>query len=54
MGDAIIALTTNVAIRRNSGKGGFLQFQDEWYDINNDDTPDGSSIEKKKLTADLA
>jgi len=57
MGDAIIALTTHVAIRLgNEGKGGFVKFQEEWFDLKNDSTPDGSSIEdeKKNLKADLA
>jgi predicted dehydrogenase len=57
MGDAIIALTTNVAIRlANEGKGGYVQFKEDWFDLNNDSTPDGSSIadEAKNLKADLA
>jgi predicted dehydrogenase len=45
LGDAVIALTTNVAIRRaNQGQSGYIEFKDEWYDINSDETPDGSSI----------
>jgi predicted dehydrogenase len=45
LGDAVIALTTNVAIKAaNSGKGGFIEFKDEWYDINSDETSDGSDI----------
>lgn len=45
LGDAVIALATNVAIKNaNSGKGGYLQFKDEWYDIASDETPDGSTI----------
>jgi predicted dehydrogenase len=49
MGDAIIALTTNVAIRLgNEGKGGFVKFQEEWFDLKNDATPDGSSVEEEK------
>ncbi|MGE0758792.1 MAG: Gfo/Idh/MocA family protein, partial [Pirellulaceae bacterium] len=46
MGDAVIALTTNVAIRKSMrGEPGFVQFQESWFDIHNDETPDGSSVE---------
>ena len=46
MGDAVIALGTNVALKRAAaGKGGYMEFKEEWFDINNDATPDGSSIE---------
>lgn len=49
MGDAIIALTTNVAIRRAAeDKGGYVKFNEEWFDLNNDATPDGSSYEEEK------
>ena len=45
LGDAVIALATNVAIRRaNQGQSGYVEFKDPWYDINSDETPDGSSI----------
>lgn len=45
LGDAVIALTTNVAIDNgNQGKGGFLKFEEAWFDINDDATPDGSTI----------
>ncbi len=30
---------------RLTGKGGYLEFQEEWFDIANDATPDGSSID---------
>ncbi len=44
LGDAVIALTCNVAMRNSeAGKGGYIQFRDEWFDIHSDDTPDGSS-----------
>lgn len=43
LGDAVIALTTNVAIARaNRGEGGYVQFEEEWYDIHSEKTPDGS------------
>src|SRR6185295_5185771 len=35
LGDAVIALACNVAIENSlAGKGGYIQFHDEWYDIN--------------------
>ena len=46
MGDAVIALGTNVALKNAAeGKGGYLQFKEEWFDIDNDATPDGSEID---------
>lgn len=45
MGDAVIALGTNVAKNNaNKGKGGYLEFKDEWFKIERDETPDGSTI----------
>jgi predicted dehydrogenase len=45
MADAVIALTTNVALRKAAnGDGGYLQFQDAWFERDNDATPDGSDI----------
>jgi predicted dehydrogenase len=47
LGDAVIALTCNVAMRNaNEGKGGYIQFREEWFDIHSDETPDGSVPEK--------
>ncbi len=37
MADAIIALTTNIAIRDNKR----IEFKPEWFDINSDETPEG-------------
>jgi predicted dehydrogenase len=57
LGDAVIALATNVAIKNaNSGKGGYLAFKDEWYDLNSDETPDGSNVkeENEKLGGGLS
>lgn len=54
MGDAIIALTTNVAINKSiAGEPGYIKFQEEWFDVKSDNTPDGSSVaeEQKKLLA---
>ena len=45
LSDAVIALTTNVALRQaGENKGGFVQFQDAWYDIHDPATPDGSVV----------
>ncbi len=45
LGDAVIALTANVALKQSAaGKGGYLAFQESWFDLNQDDTPDGSVI----------
>lgn len=43
MADAIIALTTNIAIRENKR----IEFKPEWFDINNDETPEGEKPEVK-------
>jgi hypothetical protein len=49
MGDAIIALTTNVAINRSiRGEPGYVQFEEKWFDVHDDSTPDESSVEKEK------
>ncbi|MEX0820362.1 MAG: Gfo/Idh/MocA family oxidoreductase [Pirellulaceae bacterium] len=48
MGDGIIALTSNVAIKRSSrGESGYIEFQDSWFDIHSDETPDGSDVKKE-------
>jgi predicted dehydrogenase len=45
MGDAVIALTTNVAIQRGQkGEAGFVKFDEEWFKYDSDATPDGSSV----------
>jgi predicted dehydrogenase len=57
LGDAVIALACNAAIDNSSkGKGGYIQFKEAWYDINDDATPDGSSVkdEAEKLGVKLA
>jgi predicted dehydrogenase len=56
LGDAVIALTTNVAMKKSgAGEGGFVKFDENWYDIHHDATPDGSSVseENEKLKAEL-
>ncbi len=41
MADAVIALTARLAMQRsNQGKGGYIQFKEEWFDINHDATPE--------------
>lgn len=45
MGDAVIALGTNVALKNAAdGKSGYLEFKEEWFDIDRDEVPDGSDI----------
>ncbi|MCC6511831.1 MAG: Gfo/Idh/MocA family oxidoreductase [Pirellulaceae bacterium] len=45
MADAVIALTTNVAMAQAAkGEAGFVKFKESWYDRDSDDTPDGSSV----------
>jgi predicted dehydrogenase len=49
MGDAVIALGANVALKnQQAGKGGYLQYKEEWFDIDNDATPDGSDIKREQ------
>jgi hypothetical protein len=57
LGDAVIALACNVAMENSfKGKGGYLKFDESWYDIDKDETPDGSSVkeENEKLKAGLS
>ncbi len=45
MGDAVIALGTNVAFARaDRGESGYMKFEEEWFDVDNDATPDDSDI----------
>ena len=37
LGDAVIALTSNLAIK----KGERIEFKPEWFDIDSDETPEG-------------
>ena len=44
----LIALGTNVAINKNiKGEPGYLKFSEGWYELDSDETPDGSSIEEE-------
>jgi hypothetical protein len=41
----VIALGTNVALKNAAdGKSGYLEFKEEWFDIDSDEVPDGSDI----------
>lgn len=40
LGDAVIALTANIAIQNSqAGRGGYIEFKDEWFDIESDEVP---------------
>lgn len=48
MADAVISLSTNVAMdNADKGKGGYLKFEDEWFERDSDETPDGSNVEEE-------
>jgi len=48
MADAVIALTTNVAMSHNArGEAGFVKFKDSWFERDSDETPDGSDVKKE-------
>jgi hypothetical protein len=48
MADAIISLTTNVALRKAArGEPGYIKFEESWFDVDSDDTPDGSSVKEE-------
>ncbi|MFK7736892.1 MAG: Gfo/Idh/MocA family protein [Pirellulaceae bacterium] len=48
MADAVIALSTNVAMARGArGEAGFVKFQDSWFDRDSDETPDGSDVKRE-------
>lgn len=49
--DAILALTANVAIRHSQeGKGGYIEFDEKWFDIDNDALPPEVDIKGKAVT----
>jgi predicted dehydrogenase len=43
--DAVIALTTNIALRDSSKAR--IEFKPEWFDINSDETPEGTKPKEK-------
>ena len=45
MGDAVIALTTNIAIREGSAAS---KFKHEWFEIDSDETPEGIAPDVKR------
>jgi predicted dehydrogenase len=48
MADAIIALTTNVAMARGAkGESGYMKFEESWFDRDSNETPDGSQPESE-------
>ena len=52
----VIQNPNNRAIEKaNKGQGGYIKFEESWYDLNDDATPDGSEIKAtaEKLGADL-
>ncbi|MEX0585940.1 MAG: hypothetical protein WD176_04815, partial [Pirellulales bacterium] len=51
MADAIIALTTNLAIKKNER----IDFKPEWFDIASDETPEGTkpNVDRWKNPADV-
>lgn len=57
MGDAVIALGTNVALKNAAqGKGGYLEFKESWFEIESDEVPDGSdvAVEKENMMKPVA
>ena len=42
--DAVIALTSNEAIKNSAKGGGYIRFEDAWFDIHSPATSDGSSL----------
>ncbi len=48
MADAVIALTTNVAMAQGArGEAGFVKFKESWFERDSDETPDGSDVKKE-------
>lgn len=48
MADAVIALTTNVAMANAAkGEAGFVKFKESWFERDSDETPDGSKVDEE-------
>ncbi|MCY2985496.1 MAG: Gfo/Idh/MocA family oxidoreductase [Planctomycetota bacterium] len=53
MADAVIALTTNVAMKRGArGEAGWVKFDEAWFNTKSDETPDGSSVAEEMTRLD--
>ena len=51
LGDAVIALTSNVAIKRSiKGESGYVKFDEAWFDVHNDATPDESNVAEERAS----
>jgi predicted dehydrogenase len=55
LGDAVMALTSKLAIARSRDQGGFIKFKDEWFELDKDDVPEvdigpGSDSQKQELS----
>ncbi len=48
LGDAVIALTTNIAIA--TGRKSRIEFKHEWFDIDSDETPEGIKPDISRYT----
>jgi predicted dehydrogenase len=49
LSDAVVALATNVAMKRaQTGQGGYLEFADSWFQMDSDETPDGSNVASER------
>jgi hypothetical protein len=49
--DATLALTANVAIRHSQeGKGGYIKFEDDWFNIDHDALPPEIDIDGRPVT----
>lgn len=48
MADAVLSLTANIAMAKQArGEAGFVRFEDGWFDIQSDATPDGSNVSEQ-------
>lgn len=48
MADAVLALTANLAMAKQArGEAGFVRFEDSWFDVKSDATPDGSNVSQQ-------
>ena len=53
MADAVISLTTNVALAKGArGEGGYVKFEESWFERDSDETPDGSDVKRETQELD--